>query len=133
MDLYYYNLQTKLDMMWYHPKIISYKKYNEINKSFNDIRFIACPAILNGGWHLSYFGDAKIIANKVQNFSHQEFNENKFTDLVNIEEKMKKSKDLFDRNISVQKIEIKNNLYLPVDYEKYLRKFIQFNISILYI
>ena len=38
MDLYYYNLNTKFKTLWLFCKIISYKKYNELNISCNDIR-----------------------------------------------------------------------------------------------
>jgi len=39
-----------------------------------------------GGWHLSYFGDINFIKNKINNFAHQEFNNNNFTDIKKIEE-----------------------------------------------
>ena len=99
MDLYYYNLNTKFKDKWTLCKIITYKKYNELNVTCNNIRNISCSKILNGGWHLSYFGDKYFIQNKIQNFSHQELNILEYTDLQKIEEKLKKGKDLYNRNI----------------------------------
>lgn len=122
MDFYYYNLNTKMNEMWSHCKIISYKKYNELNIDCNTIRHLNIPKIRNGGWHLSYFGDKYFIQNKIQNFSHQEFNIPQYTDLEKIEERTTHSKDLYDRNY-LRKIKIEDNKYLPIDYQKYLSKY----------
>ena len=123
MDLYYYNLNTKYQSKWTSCKIISYKKYNELNISCNAIRNKQCSNILNGGWHLSYFGDKYFIQNKIQNFSHQELNNANYTDLDKIENRVKNSSDLYDRNCKFDKIKIENNTYLPPDYDKYLNKY----------
>lgn len=123
MDFYFYNLNTKFVDKWQLCKIISYKKYKELNFSINDIRNIDCAQIMNGGWHLSYFGDLNFIQNKINNFSHQEYNYNYFTDLSKIENRIKNFKDLYDRNLNIMKIEIKDNNYLPVEYDKYLTNY----------
>ena len=126
MDLYYYNLNTKLNGKWLYCKIISYEKYKELNINCNDIRNTQCGIISNGGWHLSYFGDKLFIQNKIQNFSHQEFNNSNYTDLEKIEERVKNSSDLYDRNFNFEKIKIEDNKYLPIDYHKYLNKYYKF-------
>ena len=123
MDFYYYNLNTKFKSKWNLCKIITYKKYKELNISCNDIRHINCPEILNGGWHLSYFGDKYFIQNKIKNFSHQELNNDNYTDLLKIEDRVMKSIDLYDRYIDIEKIEIKDNKYLPPEYYTYLTKY----------
>lgn len=123
MDFYYYNLNTRIKSKWTLCKIISYKKYNELNISCNDIRKTSCYAILNGGWHLSYFGDKHFIQNKIQNFSHQEFNTDEYTDLEKIEKRIKNNADLYDRNLNIEKIKIEDNTYLPMDYSKFLNKY----------
>jgi len=124
MDLYYYNLYTKLNIKWCSCKIISYLKYKELNITCNDIRFSSANVILNGGWHLSYFGDKHFIQNKIQHFSHQELNISRYTDLEKIEERVKNNRDLYDRaDVNIQKVNIEDNTYLPIDYDKYLTKF----------
>jgi beta-1,4-mannosyl-glycoprotein beta-1,4-N-acetylglucosaminyltransferase len=123
MDLYYYNLNSKMKEKWALCKIISYKKYKELNLTCNDIRNTPCPVILNGGWHLSYFGDKHFIKNKINTFSHQELNTDNFTDELKIEERINNSKDLYDRDVGLERIEIKDNTYLPVEYDKYLNKY----------
>jgi beta-1,4-mannosyl-glycoprotein beta-1,4-N-acetylglucosaminyltransferase len=124
-DFYYYNLNSKCNEYWYHSKIITYKKYKELNISCNDIRFLQGTIVKNGGWHLSYFGNASFIQNKLKNFSHQEFNSNVFTDIEKIEEKINKQIDLFNRgkNNSMTNISIDDNTYLPPLYQTYLKSF----------
>lgn len=124
MDLYYYNLNTIIPTKWRHPKIMSYKKYKELNKTFSDIRLQYYPSILSGGWHLSYFGDEHFISNKIKNFAHTEFNLPEITDLESIKEKIENQKDLYNRpNEYLKKIEIKDNMNLPHEYDKYLKKY----------
>ena len=69
--------------------------------------------IPKGGWHLSYFGNATFISNKIQNFGHQEYNSDKFTNIENIENKISKGLDIFNRPINIQSIPIHLNTYLP--------------------
>jgi beta-1,4-mannosyl-glycoprotein beta-1,4-N-acetylglucosaminyltransferase len=122
LDFYYYNLNTKFISKWDKTKILSYKKYNELQKTPDDIRSMNFDVINNGGWHLSYFGDSKFIQNKLQNFSHQEFNNSNFTDLSIIEDKINNCKDLFNNNPPIN-ITIDNNTYLPPEYNIYLTKY----------
>jgi beta-1,4-mannosyl-glycoprotein beta-1,4-N-acetylglucosaminyltransferase len=124
-DFYYYNLNTRMVNKWFCAKILSYKKYKEINLSFQDIRHVNCQKILKGGWHLSYFGDKNFIQNKIQHFGHQEYNNNNYTNLDIIESRIKNQTDLYGRNNEkLEKIHINNNTYLPDNYEKYLLKYI---------
>ena len=123
MGIYYYNLNTKLQLIWDKCKILSYKKYKELNASCNDIRFINAPSILNGGWHLSYFGDSNFIRNKIINFAHQEYNHDTYTNLKDITERVNNHSDIYNRGIKFDFIEIKDNHNLPIDYDKYLTSF----------
>jgi len=125
-DFYYYNLNSKRNEYWYFSKIITYKKYKELNISCNSVRFLNGTIVKNGGWHLSYFGNVSFIKNKLENFSHQEYNSNTFTDTENIEEKINKGIDLFNRdnfNNSITHISINDNPYLPPLYQNYLTSF----------
>ena len=123
LDLYYYNLNCKMDHQWHHSKIISYKKYNELNIECDKIRFFSCPIIKNAGWHLSYFGDEKFIKNKIENFGHQELNIDLFTNQEKIQNRIKNTHDLFDRPIKLIYINIEDNDNLPPEYDVYLIDF----------
>jgi beta-1,4-mannosyl-glycoprotein beta-1,4-N-acetylglucosaminyltransferase len=136
MDFYYYNLNSKIHDKWYKSKILSYIHYINITENLklncNDIRTkieVSKPnyIIKNGGWHLSFFGNSKHIKNKIENFSHQEYNNEKIINVENIQEKINTSKDLFDRNdCNISKIYVNDNLYLPPKYNTYLQKFVLF-------
>jgi beta-1,4-mannosyl-glycoprotein beta-1,4-N-acetylglucosaminyltransferase len=125
MDFYYYNLNSRFDTKWYHPKILNYKTFMSMNTTCDRIRHTRSKIINRGGWHLSYFGDARFIQNKINNFSHQEFNTENFTDLEKIEKRIINSGDLFDRPDSqLRKVAINENNYLPPLYKEFLEKFI---------
>ena len=125
LDFYYYNLNCKINSSWPLSKIISYKKYKELGFSCEQIRQMRSFEIIpNAGWHLSYFGDEIFIKNKIENFGHQEFNIEDFTNENNILNRIKNQKDLYNRSgSSIINIEIKDNNYLPPKYDVYLKNF----------
>jgi beta-1,4-mannosyl-glycoprotein beta-1,4-N-acetylglucosaminyltransferase len=125
MDLYYYNLHVKSTELSSWPKILTYKAYQVLNRSCHAIRGITnCPRIAKGGWHLSYFGDFEFMKNKTENWSHQELNNSNTTDISNIADRVNRGVDLYNRSyVSFHKISIRDNTYLPVDYDKYLTKY----------
>lgn len=129
-NMYYYNLNTFVGD-WYHSKLLSYKSLKYlINKgnTIDDIRMgineIRSEIINRGGWHLSYFGDIFYIKNKLTNFSHQEFNNETYTNLKTIKNKIKTQTNLFDSK-QLKNIPLSQNIYLPPKYNFYLKKYIQ--------
>jgi beta-1,4-mannosyl-glycoprotein beta-1,4-N-acetylglucosaminyltransferase len=123
-DFYYYNLTCKNQDPWLSPKLVKYGTYkNYFKEDANKCRLNQSRYIIpNGGWHLSYFGGASQIKNKIQNFSHQEFNKQEYTDEKKIEEKINAGIDLFGRtNEKWITIPIENNTNLPPKYEIYLK------------
>jgi beta-1,4-mannosyl-glycoprotein beta-1,4-N-acetylglucosaminyltransferase len=125
MDFYYYNLNSKLQRTWPLAKIISYQKFKELGKTCDDLRFHDCDPIQRAGWHLSYFGDGQFIKNKIEQFAHQEYNNPHFTTIQNIENRIKNNSDVYDRHDNpIKMVSIKDNFYLPIDYDKYLQNFI---------
>lgn len=63
------------------------------------IRFGSHPAeiIINSGWHLSYFSDAIGLRRKIEDFSHQEFNNEEFLASVDLSKILSFNLDLFAR------------------------------------
>jgi len=57
------------------------------------------------GWHLSYFGDANHIQNKIASFSHQELNLPPFLNATHINECIGSGRDLFGRRVGVTRVE----------------------------
>jgi len=120
-DFYYYNLTYKnTSEDWKFAKIMSYRHYVEIfERNPQCCRDI--PSVRNirpAGWHLSYFGDSKFIKNKIEHFSHQEFNQEQFTNIENINKCIETGDDLFERSYAnCLKIPLEENRYLPPNHE----------------
>ena len=125
-DFYYYNLNSKRNEKWYHCKMLTFQKYKELNISCDAIRFFNCHSIAKGGWHLSYFGDSQFIKNKLENFAHQEYNSEQYTDVDSIQKKIDSCVDLFNRGTCInemQHVAICDNAYLPPFYKTHLTSF----------
>ena len=93
-DMYYYNITSKLDNKWYKCKLLRYHvvKTNDLNV-VRDATYY--PLLIEFGWHFSYFFSPEMIKNKIQAFSHQEYNEDKFTNKDYLEDCIKNGKSLF--------------------------------------
>jgi beta-1,4-mannosyl-glycoprotein beta-1,4-N-acetylglucosaminyltransferase len=111
-DFYYYNLNNRLPYLWYSSKIFKYKLLK--SNGIQEIRLSVLYGIKQGGWHLSYFGEAGFISNKIKNFSHQEFNSEEYTNTTLINYKINNNIDIFDRPIKL----LPSNGYLPPNYHK---------------
>lgn len=127
MDLYWYNLnRINKGSIWDKFKICKYSNIKE--QSIENIRNKACRAISNesSGWHLSYFGDAEFIHNKLSNFAHQEHEVQSINNKEEILKRMSNGDDLYsrDRGWKFSYIKKDENNYLPPMYEKYLSKYI---------
>ena len=69
---------------------------DELRYSVRDQR-IPARIFDNGGWHFSYLMDEAGIRRKVAAFSHQELNNAKFLDDLDIRKLVREERDLFDR------------------------------------
>lgn len=58
-----------------------------------------------GGWHLSYFGGADMIRNKIECFAHQEINRDEFKDIDHINDCIKWGKSLLKEDVSLDIID----------------------------
>jgi beta-1,4-mannosyl-glycoprotein beta-1,4-N-acetylglucosaminyltransferase len=133
MDMYYYNLKHKLREIWTHAKAMHYSYYlklpfvehlypgmTRVRDISKGIRLAICYSLVGSyGWHLSYFGNAEMISNKLKEFGHQEYNASVFTDVEKIQERVEKGVDILGReqlSFSFEKIELSENPYLPPFY-----------------
>jgi beta-1,4-mannosyl-glycoprotein beta-1,4-N-acetylglucosaminyltransferase len=126
MDAYYYNLKSRFDAKCTITPILTFGKYKQLNTSCHTIRRDVPNATLitPGGWHLSYFGNTEFIKNKIQQFSHTELNKEEYTNEDNIKTCIDNSVDLFHRPEEIiRKVDIKDNTYLPPQYDTYLTNF----------
>lgn len=126
-DMYYYNLNYKTNEFWPHPKAVSFNYYQNCERRPDYIRNLHLhmqniPLIQQkNGWHFSYFGGAERIANKIHNFSHQEYNLPEHTNIETINKNINEGNDIFKRgDIKIEKIKIEDNKYLPKNYKMLL-------------
>lgn len=125
-DMYYYNLTCKGKNKWYHPKFVLYQAYKNVyDRMLDNIRMTNMYGIVkNGGWHFSYFGDVNFIQNKIKNFAHQEFNDEKYWGESNILKQIQNCGDLYLRDnegsTNFEYCDVKDNTYLPATYEELL-------------
>ena len=121
---YYLNFQRiGANKYWYPAKIARYKDIVRNNYTPQQIRTIKDIKIIkNGGWHFSFLGGIENIKYKIQSFSHQEWNNEKYLN-DEIEKKIHKGIDLFDRKdrrlVPVRITEKRHPLYIVKNREKY--------------
>lgn len=130
-DMYYYNLNNKLQDKWYQSKILNYKTYKEyadnvtkfdtvVRPEYNpDGKHIGhYPIIKKGGWHFSFFGNSARIKNKIKQFAHTELSHFGDESDEKINKKIQNNKDIFDReDMKFEIIKIEDNDYLPENYK----------------
>lgn len=99
-DMYYYNLNNYVSR-WNAARALSYGSFCKFDQDAHEIRMMNLKKVNacwepKGGWHFSYFGGVEMILEKINNFSHQEFN-NSLVTKEKIKDSISNHKDLFDR------------------------------------
>jgi beta-1,4-mannosyl-glycoprotein beta-1,4-N-acetylglucosaminyltransferase len=114
-DLYYYHWECRAKGKWHKAKICDAYTYKDIGGPEN-VRHYAAPHIIEGGWHCSYFGDNEFIRNKIESYSHQELNVDRFKNDEWINHCKTNCKDLFNRGDGWVHVPLHKNEYLPPKY-----------------
>ena len=133
-----YNLNVVRVLDWFHPKAFTIHMWktvlNKLNfscirlkgvtEAYNDSAFVN---LVQGGWHLSYFGDVPFITEKLRNFSHQEFNNEYIINERGIQNRIQEGLDIMERScIQYHRVPICRNTYLPPQYDTLLSKFVMY-------
>lgn len=82
----------------------------------------------NAGWHFTYLGGVQKIKEKLEAFSHTEYNKSVFKDAKNIKKSLSEGQDLFGRNLRFKIIdpnaeELPATLKEPKQYSKFCNHF----------
>jgi beta-1,4-mannosyl-glycoprotein beta-1,4-N-acetylglucosaminyltransferase len=103
-DMYYYNFNLKTKLSWNGSRISRWESIK--NKSLNALRTeVKSQIILEGaGWHFSFFGGINKVKSKIEDYSHQEFNNKKI--ISKIESNLIHGRDLFNRDIGLKWVPI---------------------------
>ena len=122
MDMFMYFVNNKLiyeegsnmtkeeakDGIWHCTALLPYKLLKKRPHKIRKIimrtkrRGEVYEIIANAGWHFTYLGGVEKIIQKLEAFSHSEFNLNEFKDERNILKLIKDGKDLFGRDIEFE-------------------------------
>lgn len=121
-NFYYYNIECRKKGKWPGTVVINAGLFfNQVKFNFDVLRnarhsfpLIGTHGDYNsGGWHFSYFGDVEYIISKIQSFSHQEYNNEKYTNPETIKQLILNKKDLFFRENSSEEFDNVIETYLP--------------------
>ena len=114
--MYKLNLQNLNESNWIGSKITK-KKYIKSMQDLRNLKFKKYPfwridkynqEIIYGGWHFSFLQSPSQILTKIKSFSHGEFNKDGINE-KNIQEKILRNEDIFERNNELKKITIDDN------------------------
>ncbi len=81
---------------WYGSRMMDYRQFVSFGTPW--IAKFSKPDVIipDGGWHFSYMGGTKRIADKISSMTHQEFNLDKFNTPEKISRAILSKKDLFE-------------------------------------
>lgn len=114
MDMYYYDFRRQIKEKWRHVKLATFGKVESGFKA-HDLRHMSGRIMERGGWHLSYFGGVNRILRKLDDFSHQEYNSEKFRSVDWLTSAITNGIDLFDRPAE---FEPNDFTYMPPDWRQ---------------
>ena len=97
-DMFFYNFTTFCNDVWAGTVISNIQTALKFGCDYFRNKRVELQLVEHGGWHFSYFGDGEGIRTKLQSFSHQEFNKEKYTSDVNILDAIKNKKDIYHRS-----------------------------------
>lgn len=121
MNMYYYNFNCKIDVIWPKASIFNYGFIR--NRLLSDVRFEldyeTQSIIQNAGWHFSYAGGIDLMISKIESYAHEELNNDLYKNRERLKEVINKGVDLFDRNHNMHYVDIDDT------YPNYIKNNIQ--------
>ena len=114
MFMYKLNFKNLNESNWIGTRMCL-KKYFPIPQDLRNMKFKKYPfwrldkpktQVIKGGWHFSFLQSPSDIVKKIKSFSHGEFNTKQITDKKNIENKIMKGEDIFNRGFELKNIQI---------------------------
>lgn len=100
MDLHYYNMHVKSLDKWRHPRILPFSVLKRVGPGgarYAEQAGLNPQVIPDAGKHMSFFGDAAVAIKKMEEYSHQEYNLDRYKDPAKVREAIDRGVDLFGR------------------------------------
>lgn len=118
--MFYYYLNCLKNEIWIGSKICNYSYIKKMGVGI--VRSVKTEGmhIKEGGWHFSYLGNVNLIKQKIEAFSHQEFNNDGIKN--NLETRIAQNMDIFGRPwIELKNVTIDNSFpeYIRNNLDKY--------------
>lgn len=124
---FYYNLSQCLVELWPATVITRIGNMKRVTpQQLRDSRQ-SLLQVKNGGWHLTYFSDARGVREKIKSFSHREFDKEQFTNLAYIDQKIKNGEELYGRPFPMIKV---NPDSLPIDFKVVFSRYLPKNTKL---
>lgn len=119
MYYYYLNLRSS---QWWVGTVVSRFADLVMPQVLRDRRE-TLPVVREAGWHFSFLGGVEQIINKIESFSHAEYDRPFFKDPKRLLEKIQRGEDLFERGItfSLEKIDESYPAYIRNNQDRYKR------------
>jgi beta-1,4-mannosyl-glycoprotein beta-1,4-N-acetylglucosaminyltransferase len=124
---FYYNMGWIKPVHWASPLVLNKALIESSNIHELFLNRHSQGNIGNVGWHLSYFGGAKMIQEKLRAFSHQEYNKEPFTNIDFIQEAIDTGRDLFNRGATEDCVENEFPADMPIGMKRYPEIFEHFH------
>lgn len=102
--MFYYNLNWLRDEDWRGSIVTTVGKSRALSAQWHRNRRFNLPFVAAAGWHMSYFGDASRVRQKLESFSHQELNRDEIKGRINVDSRIRDGSDLFGRDVSVARV-----------------------------
>jgi beta-1,4-mannosyl-glycoprotein beta-1,4-N-acetylglucosaminyltransferase len=91
---HYLNCVSVRPRYWWGPRMLRYRDFS----TAEEVRYSGRRVIADGGWHFTFMGGAERIRDKIQAYSHTEFNQPKFTDPAAIGQRIDRGDSLFGQD-----------------------------------
>lgn len=108
-DMFYYNFDQKQVIPWWGPIVCNNSYIQKFDAQWARSNRVYNAALNNAGYHLGYWGDPNNIKYKIENFAHQEYNKEEFTNVENIAQRIAIGTDIFSRQAEfnmLQKVDV---------------------------
>ena len=100
MFLYQYYLNSCIGKEWPGTRMAKISTIRDNKWTMTELRHKSPSFLLKeAGWHFGFMGGADRVKKKIQSYMHSEYDLPQFTDIVEIEKRIKKGVDPYERNM----------------------------------
>jgi beta-1,4-mannosyl-glycoprotein beta-1,4-N-acetylglucosaminyltransferase len=113
-EMFWYNFKQREVNIWSGTVMTTIRKSMELSPEWFRVQRWSLPKLMNG-YHMTYFMEVDKMKYKIQNFAHQELNQDEFTNEELIEQRIAKGIEPFERKevplITVEPSSIDSEIY----------------------